>query len=444
MRRLCAVFVALAALAATPAASLGLIRDAEIEALLADYTNPLLEAAGLDPQVVGLRIVDDPALNAFVAGGRNIYLHTGLILEAEQPNMVVGVIAHEIGHITGGHLARTSQAIGGLQRPALVATILGLGSLLAGAPDLGMAVLTGSQHVLQRSFFTYSRAQEASADVIALELLEATGQSPDGLIVLMDDMADQEILSETHQDPYARSHPMSRDRANAYVKGAEKSAYRHVEDTPERQFRHAMVRAKIHGFKDDPATTLRRYPDDTPPAQYARAIAYHRRGETARSVGLIDGLLERYPDNPWLYELKGQVLYESGRAAEARTPYLQAVSMRPNTALLLIGLATCRLGIGTEEAATRALRDLQAARRLEPDDTTTYFQLAKAYGQLNDIGRAEGALAEFYALQGGGEAQSNATRHALRALEKLPAGSPEHIRAGDIVALSAGSDVRTR
>ena len=216
--------------------------------LLADYSRPLFLAAGLNPNTVGIALINNKSLNAFVANGQNIYFHTGLILESEDPNMVIGVIAHEIGHIIGGHLSRKASAINEAQRPALVATILGLGSVLAGAPDVGLALITGGQHVVQRKFLSFNRAQESSADVIALRLLEDTGQSPNGIIRMMDMLADQEILSEVSQDPYVRSHPLSRERVASFTRGAELSAYRDVEDTAEMRHRHKMAQAKIRGF----------------------------------------------------------------------------------------------------------------------------------------------------------------------------------------------------
>ncbi len=411
------------------------IRDGEIEELLDDYTRPLLIAAGLNPDAVGLNVINDPALNAFVTMGQNIFVHTGLILESDNPNMVIGVMAHEIGHITGGHLARSNDAINRAQTPAIFATILGFGSLLAGNAEAGIALISGGQQIAQRSFLVYSRAQEASADVSALKLLEATGQSPDGIIELMDSLAGQEILSEIHQDPYARSHPMSRDRVNAYIAGAANSKYRHQPIAPEFVFRHNMARAKLFGFIDRPEVTLRRYEgDQSPPAQYARAIAYHQQAKIDQSIALIDGLIAQFPDNPWFHELKGQVYYESGIAAKGIAPYEKAVSLRPDEALLLIGLATCQIGIGVEQAdhTEAALANLRKALRLDPENATAYFFMSKAYGQLDRPPYAEWSLAEYYALMRSPKAIS----YAKRALRGLPNDSIEYLRSRDILKMT--------
>ena len=427
----------------SPARALGLIRDAEIEKLIADYSRPLLIAAGLEPERVGIALVNDKSLNAFVANGQNMYIFTGLILEAEEPNMVIGVIAHEIGHITGGHLARGGEARARAQGPAIIATILGLGSILAGAGDVGMALIAGGQQFAQRSYLTFSRGQEAAADITALQLLEATGQSPQGIIGMMDQLANQEILSEAYQDPYARSHPMSRDRVNAYIQGAKNSDYFAAKDSAALIARHNMAKAKIYGFLDRPSTTLRRYKgDESQPGRYARAIALYRQGQQKQAVDLVDSLIKEMPDNAFLHELKGQIYYETGDAALGIAPYEKSVALLPDEPLLRIGLATCQLGVGANGGeANRAINEaaianLRRALREDPSNSTAFFQLSKGFGQLGQTALAQWALAEYYAGAGSPEA----TRHAQRALKGLPKGSVEYVRAVDI--LSAGSGRR--
>ena len=420
-----------------PAHAINLVRDAEIERLLRDYSTPLLRAAGLEPDRIGISVVNDRNLNAFVTNGQNMYIHTGLILEAEEPNMVIGVIAHEIGHITGGHLARGAEAIAKSQGPALIGTILGLGSILAGAGDIGIALITGSQQLAIRNFLTYSRGQEAAADNTALQLLEATGQSPEGIIGMMNELASQEILSEVYQDPYARSHPMSRDRVNAYQEGAKDSPFLRATDPQELVFRHQMAQGKIYGFLDQPTVTLRRMRNDnSAPARYARSIAMFRQGRRGEAIALIDELIADMPDNPWLYELKGQVYYETGMAAEGIAPYEKSVQLQPNEPLLLIGLATCQLGVGQAGLTSdvdinrQAVANLRQALRLDPSNATAYFQMAKGYGQLGETALAQWALAEYYAALQNPEAKT----HAKRALKGLPKGSVEYIRTVDILS----------
>ena len=435
------LFLVIGVLVLSPTAhASGFIRDAEIENLIADYSRPLFRAAGLNPNTVGIALINNKSLNAFVANGQNIYFHTGLILEAEDPNMVIGVIAHEIGHIIGGHLSRKAGAINEVQRPALVATILGLGSLLAGSPDLGLALITGGQHVVQRKFLSFNRAQESSADVIALRLLEDTGQSPSGIIRMMDMLADQEILSEVSQDPYVRSHPLSRERVASFTRGAEFSAYRDVEDTPEMQYRHKMAQAKIRGFLDHPSTTLRHYPSKNTdmPSRYARAIALHRQGQLDLALNEIDGLIAETPASPWFHELKGQVNFEAGRAADGLAAYEKSIELAPDQPLLLIGLATTQLSIAenagelSQKFNRAAENNLRRALRLDPTNTTAYFQLSKAFGQMQQVAYAEWALAEYFSLLG----RPEAIKHAKRAIKRLPHGSPEQIRTTDILEIA--------
>ena len=415
----------------------GIVRDGEIEQLLKDYSRPLLMAAGLKPERIGIAIINDRRLNAFVTNGQNMFIHTGLILEAEEPNMVIGVLAHEIGHITGGHLARGSEALANSQGPALIGTILGLGSILAGAGDLGIALITGSQQIAMRNYLTYNRGQEAAADNTALELLDATGQSTEGIIGMMDTLANQEILSEVYQDPYARSHPMSRDRVNAYRAGAEGSPYQNARDAEELIFRHKMAQGKIYGFLDRPSVTLRRYGNDQSlPARYARAIALYRQGLRQEAVQTVDGLLAEMPDNPWLYELKGQIYYETGQADKGIAPYEKSIELQPDEPLLLIGLASCQLGVGQSGGKVhrainqQALVNLKKALRLDSSNPTAYFQMAKGYGQLDETALAQWALAEYHAALGSREAK----RHARRAAKGLKKGTVEYIRTIDIIS----------
>ena len=439
------IAISLLAFMAAPARAMGLIRDAEIEGLMADYARPLLIAAGLKPERIGIALINNKSLNAFVANGQNMYIFTGLILEAEKPNMVIGVLAHEIGHITGGHLARGGEARANSAGPMLIATILGLGSILAGAGDVGMALIAGGQQFALRSYLTYSRGQEAAADNTALQLLDATGQSPQGIIGMMQHLANQEILSEVYQDPYARSHPMSRDRVNAYVQGAKDSDYFDAEDNPALITRHDMAKAKIYGFLDTPGTTLRRYKgDDSRPARYARAIALYRQGLRGPAVNLVDTLLQETPDNAYLHELKGQIYYETGDAAKGIAPYEKSVALLPDEPLLRIGLATCQLGVGANGGeANRAINEaaisnLRHALRDDPTNGAAYLLLSKGFGQLNKTALAQWALAEYHAAAGSREAAT----HAQRAIKGLPKGSVEYIRAIDI--LSAGRDGRRR
>lgn len=406
------------------------IRDAEIENLLWDYSRPIFIAAGLRPEEVHIGVINNKRMNAFVAGGKNIFFHTGLILEAETPNVVIGVIAHETGHIVGKHLARSTDAMATARRPMLLATILGIGAIAAGQADAGMALITGGQQLAMGSFLSFSRAQEASADQVALTLLEKTGQSARGIRDMMDELADQEALSGVNQDPYIRTHPLSRSRVNFLEEGMRNSKFTERKDSPELQFRHEMAQAKIYGFLDHPNTTFRRYANQRGlPADYARAIALYRKGETDTAVDQVVRLIRQQPGNPYFHELKGQILYEAGRTRESIAPYRRSVALAPEEPLLHIGLATALLAQENRSDATEALNLLKTALRMEADNMTAYYQMATAYAVLGDTGRAELATAERYYILGNAQ---KASLHAARAMKHLPKNTPEWLKAQDI------------
>src|SRR3546814_438499 len=262
-----------------------LIRDAEIEATIRDFATPLFHAAGLDPQSVDIFIVKDDSLNAFVAGGQNLFLHTGLLLRTRDPLELIGVIAHETGHISGGHLARTSDAISSASKLALVTTILGVAAAVAsGNAGAGAAVALGGSNVAQRSFLEYSRAQESAADQAALTFLDQTGQSARGIAEFLRTLSGQELLSASRRDPYLNTHPITQDRVAAVEAHLAQSEYRDKPATEEQTLRHERMVAKLYAFLKPSAQTFRKYPesDTSLPARYARAIAYYERSEERR------------------------------------------------------------------------------------------------------------------------------------------------------------------
>ncbi len=442
MRRIASFFVLTILLNSAPSFAQGFIRDAEIEKLLHDYARPILLAAGLKPSNVGIGLIDDRAINAFVAGGQNMYFNTGLLLESATPNMVIGVIAHETGHITGGHLARTQEAKKDSLKPAILATILGIGAIAAGQGDAGIAILSGGTQIAERSFLRYNRTQEASADQVAVQLLKATKQSPEGIRDLMDDLSGQEILSESSKDPYIRSHPISRDRVNFYQNWLDKSPYKNVTDDPELLKRHRLAQAKIYGFLDHPSNTKRRYAkqNDTP-ALYAMAIAYHKENRLKDALALIDELIRRQNKNPYFHELHGQVLYEAGRPLRALEPYRKSLELEPDEPLLMIGLATALIATEEKKQVSDAIKFLKQAIKVDPENTTAYFQISLGYGLTGEQGQAELATAERYFLYGNAK---KATLHARRATKILKKGTPSWLRSHDIIAAFKNNDYKKR
>ena len=109
------------------------LRDTEIEQLLRDYTRPILRAAGLEKQNIQMVIINESVFNAFVADGRRIFVNYGAMMQSETPNQIIGVLAHETGHLAGGHLAKLREQLAQAQTQMIIAMLLGAGAMVAGA-----------------------------------------------------------------------------------------------------------------------------------------------------------------------------------------------------------------------------------------------------------------------------------------------------------------------
>ncbi len=424
---------------AAHAQGISLIRDSEIETTLRLWSEPVFAAARLDSDAVRILLVNDPGLNAFVAGGQNIFLNTGLLQAAESPSQVLGVVAHETGHIAGGHLARMGEAGRVARNTSLLATVLGIGLIALGAAtgaantgQAGGAVIVGGQSAGIRTLLAYTRAQERAADQAALTYLERAQMSAVGLLEFLRKLRGQELLVVDRQDPYVRSHPLTEDRVEFIAEHVANSEFSSVADTPEDVARHARMRAKLVGFLDRPHRVLRtHYPesDQSLPARYARAIAHMRLPDLPQSLNEMDSLLAEYPDDPYFLELKGQILFENGRIA-ASVPYYQAaVDRLPEDALLLAGLGRAQVETGDPALLRAAVDNLEAARRLDRENAFTWRSLATAYHGLGDAGRSSLSTGEYALLTG--QAQS-ALLHAERAERHFPEDSRGWLQAQDI------------
>lgn len=413
------------------------IRDAEIEDIIKGYMTPLLQAAGIAPGAVRLILINQEDLNAFVAGGMNIFVYTGLLRQAESADEVIGVIAHEIGHIAGGHIARLGSAYENASTQAIATAILGVAAAVAsGRADVGAAVAAGGQSSAIRGVLAHTRAQESAADQAAFRYLETTGQSVQGLIDMLTRLSDQELLSSRHQDPYVRTHPLSRDRLETTKAFLARSQYKGINTDTAKQGRFKRMQAKLAGFIDPPSTTLSKYQTDDPIDRYARAIAYYRRGNLEKAIPLIDGLIASSPKDPYLHELKGQILMDNGRSIEAEASYDAALTLRPGDPAIMLPAANAVLeGRGDTAKAIEILQDVVFR---EPRNSSAWRQLGIGYGKKGDIGLAAAALAESEMLNG---QRDNAALQAKRAQFHLPKGSPGWLRAEDILrAVSKNSE----
>lgn len=410
----------------------GLVRDAEIEAIIRAYATPIFEAAGLAANDVDIHLVNDSSLNAFVAGGLNLFLNTGLIQRTKEPGELIGVIAHETGHIAGGHLVRVRDEMENASIQSVLAAVLGAAAAVAsGEGGLGTAIAVGGSSMAMRNFLQYSRAQESAADHAALRFLDHMHWSSEGLVHFLGVLEDQELLSATMQDPYLRSHPITRERVASAREHAARSPHRDAR-LPEAFYGyHDRMVAKLDGFLLAPATTLRKYgkDDGSVAARYARAIAHYRAADLKQAVPEIDALIAESPDDPFFHELRGQMLFENGRAAEALPSYERAVQLRPDSGLIRLELARVILELGDSRRFDEAERQLTEVVRIEPQNAGAWRLLGIAYGRGGDVPNASLALAESAMLRG---ARSEARFQAERARRSFPEGSPEWLRADDL------------
>jgi predicted Zn-dependent protease len=417
-----------------------LIRDAEIEQLLRDYSAPILKVAGLSQQNVRVVIINDKSFNAFVMDAHRIFVFSGALMEATTPNQIIGVFAHETGHIVGGHLSKMRQELANATTASIVAMLLGIGAMIAGAhsssgaANVGGAVLGGSESYLMHSLLAYQRAQEEQADRAGVRFLTMTGQSAKGMYDTFKHFADQMMFSAQYIDRYAQNHPMPAERMAALAELV-KTQYWDKKDPLELQFRHDMMRAKLYAFIDPAQAVLRRYPvtDNSMPASYARAIVAYRFGGVRAGVGQIDALIEAMPNYPYFYELKGQALLESGHPEEAIAPLRRAVQLAPNPALIQILLAQAIVASNNVKLSDEAIGMLRAALIKEPESADAYDQLALAYGRKSDLPEADLASAQSAMLRGDNK---TARELAARAKMRFPVGSPGWVKADDIVAFN--------
>ena len=383
-------------------------------------------------------MLGDRSFNAFVADGRRIFVNVGALYDSDTPNQLIGVLAHEAGHIAGGHLARLRDQIANAQTASIIAMLLALGAAGAGAASgvqgIGQAVpglVMGPQEMIRRSLLGYVRQQEEAADRAAVNFLNATGQSTKGMLETFARFADQSMFLSRTVDPYTMSHPMPRERISALENLARSSPHYARADPPELQHRHDMARAKLSGFIDRPDAVMRRYGNsNSMPARYARAISTYRHGNVNSAIQQIDGLIAEQPGNPYFHEVKGQALLESGRAREAIAPLRRAVSLSNGSPLIRMLLGQALVQSGDKSVAAEAIAELRQALSREPSASLGYRQLAIALGRQGD--QANAALASAQASFNEGDL-STARQLATRAQRDLPKGSPGWLRAEDIV-----------
>jgi predicted Zn-dependent protease len=416
------------------------IRDAEIENYLHALAAPLYRAADIDPSSISINIVQSNVVNAFVADGMNEFFYTGLLQLTDSPEQLAGVIAHETGHIAGGHLIRGREEMRNASAEAILGMIIAVAAGAAsGNGQAAAGGLSASQQVAERGFLSFSRTIEASADAAGMSFLDRAGVSVRGMMDFFQKLAGQEMLPTSEQAAYVQTHPLTQDRIDAVHDHLEHSppALRDAKLNPKFYAMHDRMRAKLLGYIQ-PETALLRYTDNDKriPARYARAIALYRTGATDRALAVTDSLVKEEPNNPFFYELKGQIQFENGRIEESIGNYKKANELLPDSALLREAYGHALLESKDNANLDLAIKQLEDANQLEERTPIVWHLLASAWGRKAELtkntqleGMATYALAEEAVAQGHNQA---AGQLADRAMKALPKGSAYWLRAQDI------------
>ncbi|NDW05291.1 M48 family metalloprotease [Jiella pacifica] len=422
---------------------LPVVRDAEIESLIADYTRPLLKAAGLSRSGIETVLINSNDFNAFVLG-RRIFVNTGAVAFTETPNQLIGIIAHEIGHLKGGHQQRLRDRLEGAKVMTIAAAILGAGVAIggsvagaSGAAGAGAGIISGGGAMAQRSILNYMQGEESIADRSAVSFLAKTGQSGRGLVETFQTLERGSIFSAARGRNYLSSHPAPRERITAVEEAARRLTPYDRTDPPALAERHELARGKIAAYAGGMSDVRRLFVKNPRGlgALYGDAIATFLAGETASALRKMDGLIAARPNNPWFHEMRGEILLEAGRGKEAAASFSKASKLdRTNSGLLKAEIGQALVVAGNGADMKQAIELIQGGLQSDPLNAAAYRYLAMAYARLGDVGRAELATAEGHWNAG---SLTEAKVFAARAQGKLQPGSPAWRRAQDILKVKS-------
>ena len=421
--------------AARPALAQSILRDSETELLFRQMSDPLIEAAGLDPRSVRVVLVNDPEINAFVAQGQVVYIHSGLLTKADNANQLQGVIAHELGHVAGGHAIRVYDGVGKATAISILSLVLGAVAMAAGAGDAGMGIMALGQQAATGTFLSFTRAQESSADLAGASYLSKAGVSGQGSIQFFKKLQNQEYrLAIYAKDSYDRTHPLSSERIASLIELYRKDPAWNRRTDPELEARFQRVKAKLIGYVT-PKDAVRFYPesDQSVPAHYARAYAYHLGAYPDKANAEADALLATAPDDPFFLELKGQILLEGGHPEEAIAPLRRAVALAPDMPMIAVMLGHALIASEDPKLFAEAKQVLKNAVNRDNDNPFAWYQLGVVYDREGDRPRAALATAERSNLQGNNKLALTSARMAMAG---LPQGTPDYLRAQDIAMVS--------
>ncbi|MGN6514748.1 MAG: M48 family metalloprotease [Rhizomicrobium sp.] len=443
-----AIAVAVAFAQPAHAQSIDVVRDTEIERVLRSYEVPILKAAGIDPNTVHLYLVQDPEINAFATQSpiegdeEDIFVNTGTFMQLTKPNQIIGILAHETGHIAGGHLIRDAGAMQKASIPMLIGMAVGIAAMAMGAGEAGMGAIQLGQQAAISQFLAFSRVQEATADQMGVTFLNRTHQSARGMVEVFEKFADEDARSAYYNKDFVSDHPADRERIDSLEQRVEASPYKDVPDTPENIKEFHMIQAKLAGFLSKPDQVLVRYPltDQSDEAHYARAMAYFRQPDMKKALAETDALIKTNPKNPYFWELLGQIYVEMAQPMKGVAPYQKSVDLLPDAPLLRVSLAAAQLATEVPALVKPALQNLKVALDQENSNTFAWYEIAQAYSDLGNKPMADLSTAELH-YQGGD--WKGAAHFAMVAANKLPKGSTDWQRANDILA-TAGPQARSR
>ena len=433
--RMAMLGLALAFAAIQPAAAQSVLRDSETELLFRDMSRPLIQAAGLDPANVKIVLLNDPEINAFVAGGQIVYIHSGLLMVADNANQLQGVIAHELGHVAGGHIIRIGEGTKAATGITILSLLLGAAAIAAGAPDAGMGIIMAGQRAAMGNFFAFTRAQESSSDLAGASYLSKAGISGKGSLEFFKKLQNQEFrLAIYAKDSYDRTHPLSSERIDALTQVYKKDPAWDKPTDPAIEARFQRVKAKLVGYVDSKNAPTR-YPesDQSIPGHYARAYAYHLGAYPDKAVSEADWLLAKAPDDPFFLELKGQILLESGRPKDAIPVLRRAVAKAPGQPMIAVMLGHALIASEDDKNFAEAKQVLKQAVNRDNDNPFAWMQLGVVYDREGDGPRAALATAERNNLEGNAKLALTSARTAMAG---IPSGTPDYIRAQDIALVS--------
>ncbi len=411
-----------------------IIRDSEIESYLSQWFAPIFKANNMSPSQVKIILVQDKEINAFVAGGSNIFLYTGLIQKTDNPGELIGVMAHELGHVTGGHLVRGREALEQASYESILGTIIGVGAAVAsGQAGAAGAGSLAANSVAQRRFLAKTRTFESSADQAAITSMERSNMNPEGLLTFMRKLEGQELVPASQQSEYVRSHPLTRNRITRIEAKVNGSNNKDKALPAEWTAQHQRMKAKLLGYiRPEQVAWVYDTNDQSIPAMYARSVADYRQNNIEGALDKINDLISKEPDNPYFYELKGQMLVEFGRVPQAIKPLKRAVMISPQDGLMRTALAHVQIESANDNEVilNEAIVNLKIAIQAEPRSTRAHRLMATAYGRMENDAYARFHLAEEALLQNN---KPYAKQQAEIALAKLPKGSTAAQRARDIL-----------